>query len=521
MRHPRNLISVLLLFIAAMARGQTPPCTNFDDNTLDGWTAQNSNATIKTDGRDTPYADIGDLNGPSNFIAPAQFQGNWLTHFGGCGQLCFDINVIDDGLPTSSAQPNFTITDSSNHSAQFHTNGIVEGSGWKTACAPIGPLDGNGKLPSNGQGTWVLLPGTTLANWQALITNVAKFQFAVDFAGAAAITEHIELDNICFRPATCPKPDFTVKNICAGDQAAYVNASVGATSNNWTFAGGNPTSSTAAAPAVTYANAGTFTTKLCINGATSGPLCVTKNIVVNPRPAVPTITGPTSACQKPTTYCVAAQPGVTFAWSIVPPTAGTITATTATCATVNWNASGGVIVVTATNVQGCKSTARLEATCPISPCCDNPPFKVISGSLVNVGGGWQFRPVISAPSARRVLIDIIRASTTKTSGTCASVPAFAPTVTAINPTIPATPLAPTVAIPGSFEGIWQGPPSPPTPLANVTFPLTVQIPGLSLLTCSDTVNLCVKYTVTDGECRTCERIECYSFPRGTNPNNPR
>lgn len=513
----RSLPLFLLLLVVSAAPAQLPPpCTTFDNNTLNGWTLQNTTANVLTvTGHPTPVVDLRDQANASNFIAPASYHGNWLTLSGGCGQLCFQVNVINDGLPTSGpVTPSFTIVSGPNR-AFFRTNGIVEGSGWHNVCAPIGPLDSNGNLPSNGQGTWTLASGS----WPSLITNVQSMQFAVDFAGSSAQTEHLLLDNICFRPASCAKADFAVKNICAGEQASYVNQSTGATSSSWSFPGGNPASSTAASPTVTYPTPGTFAATLCINGGTAAPLCVTKNIIVHPRPPAPVITGPNTACQKPATYCVTPQPGITYSWAIVPPAAGTIVSTTATCATVNWNApGGGVIVATATSAQGCKTSSRMEVKpCPVSPCCPQPSFTVTSARLVRVGPSWVFRPVISAPSARRVVIQIIRASTTNTVGACPSVPAFAPVVTAVGAASPAVPLTPGQTVPGSFDAFWQG--NAAVALANVTFPMTVQVPNLGPA-CADTVNLCVKYTISDGECRTCERIECYSFRRSNIIDDP-
>lgn len=515
----RCLAVSLLLFVAGVRAQTPPPCSTFDNNTLNGWTPQFTLATVQTAGHPSPYADLRDQSGGSNFIAPPTFNGNWIAYAGGCGQLCFEINAINDGLATSNPErPQFTIFDNSTgKSATFRMNGIVEGSGWRTVCAPIGPLDSSGNLPSNGQGNWVFGTNTTAADWQNLITNVQGFRFSVDYASAGAQTEQLQLDNICFRPASCARAEFTMPNMCAGGQSAPVNQSVGATSSSWTFPGGNPASSTATAPSVSYAIPGTYPITLCINGGSAAPLCVTHNITVIPGPTVPAINGPDSACQKPATYCVAAQAGVTYTWAITPATAGTIVSTTATCATINWNGPAGVVIVTATNAQGCRAQRHLEVrACPTSPCCPNPTFRVDSTSLVRIGPAWVFQPVISAPSARRVVVDIIRASTTRTGGVCPAVPAFAPVITAVRPTVAATPLVPMQTVPNSFEAIWQG---TAVPLAGIRFPMDVQIPNLGP-NCADTVNLCVKYTVSDGECRTCERIECYSFGRNNIIDDP-
>ncbi|MFM7730055.1 MAG: lysyl oxidase family protein, partial [Flavobacteriales bacterium] len=66
--------------------------------------------------------------------------------------------------------------------------------------------------------------------------------------------------------------DFTASstNICAGQSVSFTSTSSGSpTSFSWTFAGGNPATSNAQNPSVTFASAGTYTVSLVASNATS------------------------------------------------------------------------------------------------------------------------------------------------------------------------------------------------------------------------------------------------------------
>lgn len=69
---------------------------------------------------------------------------------------------------------------------------------------------------------------------------------------------------------TLPVASFTANNqvICTGQSVQFTNTSTGSpTSYSWTFAGGNPATSTAANPVVTYASAGTYAVSLTVTNA--------------------------------------------------------------------------------------------------------------------------------------------------------------------------------------------------------------------------------------------------------------
>jgi hypothetical protein len=424
----RALMSICTaLLVADLSSAQAPlPCAIFNNNTLYGWTLVNASASTSIG----PFADVHDHPGPSFFVAPATYHGDWLILTANCGELCFDINILDDALtshaPVSVA---FSISDNAGHGATFSHTPVVEGSGWHTFCAPIQPL-ANGNLPNNGQGTWALNSGTTTMNWQTLLQHVQTLRFSVDFAGSGGNDEHFQIDNICLQP-TVP---------------------------------------------------------------------------------VPVITGPPVSCQIPATYCVATPTsGAIYSWSITPATAGTVTTATGLCTSVNWSSvSGGVIVVTASK-QGCSSQANLTVFgCnPHNACCSAcpQPLNVVSSSMPFANGSYVLQPVLTTSSAvKRVEIDIISASISFGAPNCGSPGSFAPTITSIGPVSGLTGSQP---IPSSTEATWWT--NSPVILSSATFPMTVTLPAP---VCLDTIHFCLKYTVTDADCRTCEIIECYDFVRG-------
>ena len=77
----------------------------------------------------------------------------------------------------------------------------------------------------------------------------------------------------------------TPRNICPGGQVNYQNNSTGATSYQWTFIGGTPTTSTQANPTVTYTNPGTFNVILvATNSAGSNTKQEFGYVTVDPAP---------------------------------------------------------------------------------------------------------------------------------------------------------------------------------------------------------------------------------------------
>jgi PKD repeat protein len=86
-------------------------------------------------------------------------------------------------------------------------------------------------------------------------------------------------------PVTCaPIADFWANktNVCSGQVANYVNTSYNSnpTSFAWTFEGGSPSTSTLAAPSVTYSNPGKYAVSLTVTNA-SGTSTITREEFMN------------------------------------------------------------------------------------------------------------------------------------------------------------------------------------------------------------------------------------------------
>jgi PKD repeat protein len=87
-----------------------------------------------------------------------------------------------------------------------------------------------------------------------------------------------------------PSASFSTAPVCANTSCTFTDASTGSpTSWSWSFPGGVPSSSTLQNPTATYAAAGTYTVTLFAYNA-NGYTSYSSAIVVNPLPAVPTIT---------------------------------------------------------------------------------------------------------------------------------------------------------------------------------------------------------------------------------------
>jgi PKD repeat protein len=309
-------------------------------------------------------------------------------------------------------------------------------------------------------------------------------------------------------------PSFTATTVCQGQATVFTNTSSGATSSNWNF--GDNTSSNQQNPTHTYANAGTYNVTLCINGSTTN--CVQNSVTVKPRPPTPVITGPNNTCNSMTgTYSVPAVSGVTYTWSIGN---GSPATATGTSVNITWNApGGGNIVVTATGANGCTSTTRfLVSDCNtyLGACCDTMKINEIAGTPVHQGQNvYLFTPGLSVtPPANiiRVTATIISVNRTTSAGCGTSGPVNSYVIGAASPP---TGFASSIPVAFGSEAIWHSLNPAGVPIGGaVGFPFTIQFPPKpSGWNCSDTLTFCVKYQITDRQCRTCEIIRCYSFSR--------
>ena len=189
----KNALALLTITIALHGQAQ-PACSTFDTG-LDGWTADE--ATCRNVGG---VVRCDDDSGGSNLVAPAGFLGNWVNQVGGCGSLCFDLNLIASGLAAGEQARLGIVITSGTQRATFRSPPISEGSGFQRFCAPIAEtLDG--QPPASDNGEWILAAGTS---WNTLIANVTSLELPIDII--TGNEERIEFDNVCFQPRSCPTP---------------------------------------------------------------------------------------------------------------------------------------------------------------------------------------------------------------------------------------------------------------------------------------------------------------------------
>ncbi|HEX3529694.1 MAG TPA: PKD domain-containing protein [Thermoanaerobaculia bacterium] len=323
-------------------------------------------------------------------------------------------------------------------------------------------------------------------------------------------TSYGQIDDVCIIEL-----DFKATSACQGQATSFSSNASGATSWSWTF-GDNSPSSNQQSPTHTYANAGTYNVKLCVNGTTS---CVTKPVTVNPAPPVPVISGPANLCSGLTaSYSVPAVNGVTYSWSV---TNGTIVgSSTGHSVNVTWNASGGgQISVVATNAQKCSSSASLKVLdCKVwlDPCCIDTKISVTAPNPQLVGNDvYALTPTLTSPGTFvRVAADVISTERTFFSATCGLNGAVS---SQIGGASPVSTFLPSFPVSSSREVIWHT-----TPVVSLSsglqFPFQIQFPPMLSPSCSETLNFCVKYTLTNANCRSCEIIRCYSILRQGQPN---
>ncbi len=94
--------------------------------------------------------------------------------------------------------------------------------------------------------------------------------------------------------AAPPTSSFNISDgtICSGNTITFTSTATAAVGYQWTFPGGNPSSSTAVNPTVTYSSAGTYNATLVVTGSCAGQTATqTQNnaVVVSNQPAVPQI----------------------------------------------------------------------------------------------------------------------------------------------------------------------------------------------------------------------------------------
>ena len=229
----------------------------------------------------------------------------------------------------------------------------------------------------------------TAAQWRTETINLTPYvgnsKVILSFKNLSGYGNNLYVDNINLTGVVLSVPpvaSFTpsATTICAGQSVTFTNTSTGnPTSYAWTFQGGNPATSTATSPTVSFATAGTYTVSLIATNA-SGSNTATQTIVVNANPTV-TASNQTICAGGTATIQAAGTPsGGVYSWSngsAVPSI--TVTPTTTTTYTVTYT------------VNGCSATQAAIVT--VTP----PPVVTVISATICTGGTATLSATASQP----------------------------------------------------------------------------------------------------------------------------
>ena len=225
----------------------------------------------------------------------------------------------------------------------------------------------------------------TTAQWRTETINLTPYvgnsKVIVSFKNLSGYGNNLYVDNINLTGVVLSVPpvaSFTASatTICAGQSVTFTNTSTGSpTSYSWSFPGGNPTTSTATNPTVSFVNSGTYTVSLVATNA-SGSNTATQTIIVTANPTVSVPSQTICVGSATTIQAIGTPAGGTYTWS----TGGsgpsiTVTPTATTTYTVTYTVNGcsatqpaivtvtPLPVVTATSATICSGgSATLSAT---------------------------------------------------------------------------------------------------------------------------------------------------------------
>ncbi len=153
-------------------------------------------------------------------------------------------------------------------------------------------------------------------------------------------------------------------NVCTNDTVQFSDLTSGGTPNswNWSFPGGNPSTSTLPNPQVSYNSAGTYEVSLTVSDGTfQSTLVDTAHIVVVAAAATPSaIIGLASACAFDNLiYNVTNDPTVVYNWTFPTAWSGT---SSSNSISLSLGDSSGTLSVTADNVCGSSPASNLTIT---------------------------------------------------------------------------------------------------------------------------------------------------------------
>lgn len=206
---------------------------------------------------------------------------------------------------------------------------------------------------------------TTVSTWTFNWTAPAAANAVITFYAAGNATnnnnssssDRVYTTTLAINPAL-PSASFVANDttVCPNAAVTYSDQSTGASSRSWSFPGGNPSTSTAATPSVTYATPGNYSATLIVTNVSGSDTLVRNSFVeVGSLPALSALSSGTSCAggnDGALNLSVSGTSGNTFAWS-----------TGATSEDISGLAAGSY-TVTVTSSFGCSSTQSFTVTSP-------------------------------------------------------------------------------------------------------------------------------------------------------------
>ncbi|HLG35061.1 MAG TPA: PKD domain-containing protein [Bacteroidia bacterium] len=229
--------------------------------------------------------------------------------------------------------------------------------------------------------------------------------------------------------------------VCAGSSANYSVTNVAGSTYAWTVIGGLPLTGTGSNINVTWGAPGSGTiTVVETNAVGCSDTAVILNVVINPVPITPPITGPTLVCEGTlgSVYSVPPTAGSTYNWSVAGN--GNITFGQGTnSVTIDWGLPGtATITVVEVNSSGCPGAPQtLTVTINGTPTASATAVQdtVCLGGNVQLNGTATNGTILWTTSGNGTFSNPTSASPTYTTGS-ADVPFVTLTMTVSNPPCP-------------------------------------------------------------------------------------
>lgn len=188
------LLSILLA-VPLLGVAQTTITTDFENNTLQGWTEDNSDISVEPGG---PYGSYylhcvdETVSGVSRIVAPSVFHTNW-----GCqGRFSYSFQLIDKGGSNDPYFPRFTIKGGGGSISAHYTSAteVQESDGWVTVYGDYHTIVPGDPLPAN----WTMGGTSTIDDWNTLIGSVSEITVTIDLPNAST-RETMGFDNFQLR----------------------------------------------------------------------------------------------------------------------------------------------------------------------------------------------------------------------------------------------------------------------------------------------------------------------------------